>query len=300
MSNMYKIIITGAGGFIGSSFIKRIINEDVHVWAIDRHFEKDVLPRSNKITELKEDTDKDELKELLNNIGFDAFYNFAWQGVNGSDKAEYDVQINNIMLTLQYAELAHTLGCKKYLCAGTIAERAVDSLFELESTTGGMMYSAAKTCAHTMLETYCKTVGLEFVWMQFANIYGPKNKTGNLVSYTITQLKKNKPASFGPALQPYDFLYIDDLIEAIYRLGRTEANDNFYYIGSGEPRILEEYLKTVGEIFGLPDLIHIGERPDDGIKYSYDMLDSSATISAIGNYVSDSFENHIKYTIEYF
>lgn len=300
MSNMYKIIITGAGGFIGSSFIKRIINEDVHVWAIDRHFEKDVLPRSNKITELKEDTDKDELKELLNNIGFDAFYNFAWQGVNGSDKAEYDVQINNIMLTLQYAELAHTLGCKKYLCAGTIAERAVDSLFELESTTGGMMYSAAKTCAHTMLETYCKTVGLEFVWMQFANIYGPKNKTGNLVSYTITQLKKNKPASFGPARQPYDFLYIDDLIEAIYRLGRTEANDNFYYIGSGEPRILEEYLKTVGEIFGLPDLIHIGERPDDGIKYSYDMLDSSATISAIGNYVSDSFENHIKYTIEYF
>lgn len=300
MSNMYKIIITGAGGFIGSSFIKRIINEDVHVWAIDRHFEKDVLPRSNKITELKEDTDKDELKELLNNIGFDAFYNFAWQGVNGSDKAEYDVQINNIMLTLQYAELAHTLGCKKYLCAGTIAERAVDSLFELESTTGGMMYSAAKTCAHTMLETYCKTVGLEFVWMQFANIYGPKNKTGNLVSYTITQLKKNKPASFGPALQPYDFLYIDDLIEAIYRLGRTEANDNFYYIGSGEPRILEEYLKTVGEIFGLPDLIHIGERPDDGIKYNFDMLDSSATISAIGNYVSDSFENHIKYTIEYF
>lgn len=297
---MYKIIISGAAGFVGSSFIKRIIEEDVHIWAIDKHFNEKVLPKSNKITLLKDGADNGELKELIKGEVFDAFYNFAWQGVNGPDKARYDVQIQNIMLTLRYAELAHTLGCRKYLCAGTIAERAVDSLPELGSTTAGMMYSSAKTCSHMLLETYCKNIGLKFVWMQFSNIYGPRNKTGNLISYTIEQLKNNKPASFGPARQPYDFLYVDDLIEAIYRLGKIETNDNFYYIGSGKPRILEEYLRTVGEIYGLPHLIHIGERSDDGIKYSYEMMDSSRTISAIGNYISDTFENHMKYTIEHY
>ena len=49
--------------------------------------------------------------------------------------------------------------------------------------------------------------------MQFSNIYGVGNKTGNLVSYTLGELMAGKEATFGPALQPYDFIYVDDLIE---------------------------------------------------------------------------------------
>ena len=58
--------------------------------------------------------------------------------------------------------------------------------------------------------------------MQFSNIYGVGNKTGNLVSYTLGELMAGKEAAFGPALQPYDFIYVDDLIEAVYRLGFKE------------------------------------------------------------------------------
>ena len=43
--------------------------------------------------------------------------------------------------------------------------------------------------------------------MQFSNIYGPDNKTGNLVSYTIDELRNGNEALFGPALQPYDFIF---------------------------------------------------------------------------------------------
>ena len=63
--------------------------------------------------------------------------------------------------------------------------------------------------------------------MQFSNIYGPSNKTGNLVSYTIGELKKGNEASFGPALQPYDFILVDDLIEAVLRLGEKETKRNY-------------------------------------------------------------------------
>lgn len=295
---MKKIIISGASGFVGSSLVRRMVREDVHIWTLDRCYREGALPESEKITRLKDDPDIKKLKELFENTGYDSFYNMAWQGVNGSDKARYDIQINNIMLTLRYAELAKTLDCKKFLCAGTIAERATESLKSLDKTSGGMMYSAAKTCGHILLEAYCKNVGLDFVWMQFSNIYGPRNKTGNLISYTVDQLKKGEAASFGPARQPYDFLYVDELIEAVCRLGIQETKENFYYIGSGNPRVLEQYLRTVGETYGRPDLIHIGERDDDGIRYTYDMMDSSKTISDIGNYISDSFENHIKYTIK--
>ena len=160
------------------------------------------------------------------------------------------------------------------------------------------MYGSAKYCNQIMLETYCKCVGMDFVWMQFSNIYGPENKTGNLISYTLGQLFKQQEATFGPAQQPYDFLYIDDLIEAIYRLGVNKTAHNRYFIGSGTPMILSEYLLKIGKIFGREDLIKIGVRDDDGVRYSFDMLDTSALVQDIGEYVSGSFDELIKYTID--
>lgn len=293
-----NIIVAGAAGFIGTSLIKRLIKDDVHIWAIDYSFDYKWIPKSDKVTEITNIQDISSLGRTLGGNDYDAFYNFSWRGVNGPEKADYRIQLENINLMLKYAELAKILGCKKYLYAGTIAERAIDSLKKIDKTSGGMMYSAAKYCGHILLEVYCKNVGLNFVWMQFSNIYGPENKTGNLISYTISQLKDGNPACFGPALQPYDFLYVDDLIEAISRLGMKNVEGNYYYLGSGSPRILKEYLMCVGSTFGRPDLIHIDERSDDGICYSFDMFDSTRAIREIGYYVSDSFENHIKYTIE--
>ncbi len=295
---MKNIIVAGAGGFLGSSLIRRLIREDVHIWALVHHF-KGGLPDEGKITCIDGNLDIDELRQLIGDVKCDLFYNFAWQGANGLDRAKYDIQINNIMLTLHYAELAHVLGCGKYLCTGTMAEKAVDSLESLITSPDNMMYGSAKLCSHIMLETYCKNIGLNFIWMQCANIYGSGDKTGNLISYTIERIKRGETASFGPAKQPFDFVYVDDLVEAIYRLGMMKTEKNFYYIGSGRPRILEDYLKSVGEICGRPDLIRIGERPDDGIRYSYDMMDNSLTFAAVGNYISNTFENHMKYIIRH-
>ena len=185
-------------------------------------------------------------------------------------------------MTIGCASVAKELGCKKFLCAGTVAERTVDSLNNLERTTGGMMYGIAKHCAHIMLETYCKNIGLDCVWMQFSNIYGSQNKTGNLVSYTVDKLLRGEPAIFGPALQPYDFIYVNDLIEAVYRLGSHTLSRHTYYIGSGSPRILKEYLYQIGREINKESLIRIDERPDDGIVYTFDMFDTKHLVEDIG------------------
>ena len=228
----------------------------------------------------------------------EAFYHFAWAGVNGPEKADPLVQLDNAKMTLSCAWIAKQLGCKKFLCSGTVAEKGVESLPLLEKTSGGMLYGVAKHCTHIMLETYCKNIGLPFVWMQFSNIYGPQNKTGNLVSYTLGELLQGREATFGPAMQPYDFIYVDDLIEAVYRIGFCETRENCYLIGSGEPRILREYLIEIGHRCGKPELVKLGVRPDDGIVYKMEMFDNSKLIADIGEYVKQSFTDNIVYTIE--
>ena len=42
--------------------------------------------------------------------------------------------------------------------------------------------------------------------MQFSNIYGAQNKTGNLISYTLGEILSGREALFGSASQPYDFI----------------------------------------------------------------------------------------------
>lgn len=296
---MKRVIVTGANGFIGSSLIKKLVAHGVSVVALDISFAVSRMPESDlvKIIEVKLDS-ADELLKIIPAGEYDAFYHFAWQGVNGSDKANPIVQLKNCQMTINCATVAKALNCKNLLCAGTIAEQAANSLAYLEKTSGGMMYGVAKYCTHLMLENYCKNIGQNFIWMQFSNIYGPSNKTGNLVSYTIGELMKGNEATFGPALQPYDFIYVEDLIEAVYRLGANETSENNYFIGSGEPCLLKDYLLEIGRAYGHENLIKIGVRPDDGIVYTWDMFDTDRLKQAIGDYVTKSFSEGIRYTLE--
>ena len=295
---MSKVIIAGAGGFIGGALTKKITENGTEVLAIS-NFYNSSFPDSPLIHRIEADIfDRDTLLRIIPKGEYDAFYNLAWRGVNGPEKADPLIQIENIKMALICAFVAKTINCKKYLCAGTIAERAVESLDNLDTTSGGMTYGTAKYCAHLMLETYCKHIGLDYVWMQFSNIYGPNNKTGNLVSYTLGEVLKGKAASFGPANQPYDFIYIVDLIEAVFRLGKCHTSKNSYFIGSGEPHILKEYLMKIGELAGRPELIQIGKRPDDGIVYSLNMFDITPLRQEIGEFVTKPFIDGIIETLE--
>ena len=293
---MNKVIVTGANGFIGSSLIKKLVANNVEVVAIDITFAGNRLPISSLINKIESGVDS-SLAERIPNGDYDAFYHLAWRGVNGAEKADPSVQLANIQMAIDCANICKKLEIKKFLCAGTVAENATFSLSNLQQTSGGMMYGVAKHACRLIVEDYCKNIGQNFVWMQFSNIYGVGNKTGNLVSYTLGELKAGKEATFGPALQPYDFIYVDDLIEAVYRLGVNETEKAFYYIGSGSPRILKDYLHRIGELAGYADKVGIGIRPDDGIKYAFEMFDNSSLVAAIGNYVSTDFDNGITKTI---
>lgn len=295
---MKNVIVTGGNGFIGSSLIKKLVANGIKVVAVDITFQGERLPESELITKIESCVDA-SLVEKLPVEEYDAFYHLAWKGVNGADKANPSVQLANIQMAIDCADICKKLNVKKFLCAGTVAENATFSLPNLEKTSGGMMYGVAKHACRLILEDYCKNIGLQFVWMQFSNIYGVGNKTGNLVSYTLGELMTGNEATFGPALQPYDFIYVDDLIEAVYRLGEKETNKAFYYIGSGSPRQLKEYLLRIGELAGYADKIGIGIRPDDGIKYSMNMFCNDDLVDAVGEYVSTDFDNGINKTIEW-
>lgn len=293
---MTSAVVTGANGFIGSLLIRKLIENNVRVVAVDISFATSRIPESNFVKKIESDVDA-SLADRIPIGEYDAFYHLAWRGVNGAEKADPSVQLANIQMAIDCANVCKRLNVKRLLCAGTVAENATFSLPQLKQTSGGMMYGVAKHACRLILEDYCKNIGQSFLWMQFSNIYGVGNRTGNLVSYTLGELLSGKDATFGPALQPYDFIYVDDLLEAVYRLGANQTEKAFYYIGSGSPRALKDYLFRIGELSGRAGCIKIGIRPDDGIRYTLDMFDITDTVEAIGSYISTDFDSGIQKTL---
>lgn len=291
-----NVIISGAAGFIGQQLSKKYKSIGAKVIGIDK-------PNIKTESSTKHDIDlmvsSDEIGSVVKDIpnidnGNTIFYNLAWEGVNGPNKADPEVQLSNIEASIHYLKYACEINCSKFISVGTIAEEGMKSVRRLDTVSAGMMYAAAKKANHLMLETYSKSIGQKFIWAQLSNIYGPTNKTGNLISYTFDQIKKGEYATFGPAEQSYDFVFIDDVIEALYRLGMIDTNESFYFLGSGRPKQLKDYLIEIGRICGNENMIKIGARTDDGIKYDEKMFDISGTTKDIGNYVTRSFSDRIK------
>lgn len=295
-----KVIVTGATGFLGKAVIDKFnhMNPKVRPVAIVREAsdisalegKADIIVSSlENMSDIEALFDKDEEKIM---------YHFAWQGVNGPDKGNLDIQLKNMQMTMNCIRFAKSVNCKRILIAGTVTENAVISISGLQHTNASMIYGAAKCCTRLMAEALCKNIDMSMIWLQIANVYGANNHTGNLVSYTLKELSEGRAASFGPAMQPYDFIHIEDVLEAVYRLGIKDTTESFYYIGSGSPRLLKDYLISIGDMYGKPELIRIGDRPDDGIRYSYEMFDINPLIRDIGNYLSMDFEAAMKDIIQ--
>ena len=148
---MKNVIVTGANGFIGSTLVNNLLKNGAKVVAIDISFAAPRIPDCDQVVKLEVGLDDvEKLKGLISEGEYDAMYHLAWAGVNGPSKADPTVQLNNIQLGINCAQLCKGIGVKKLLCAGTVAEQAVHSLPNLTQTSGGMMYGVAKHCAHLM------------------------------------------------------------------------------------------------------------------------------------------------------
>ena len=81
---MKNVIVTGANGFIGSSLIKKLIEKEVNVIALDISFQNSKLPKSGIITEIETSLDDvNALFRLIPDAEYDEMYHLAWAGVNG-------------------------------------------------------------------------------------------------------------------------------------------------------------------------------------------------------------------------
>ncbi len=301
---MKKVVITGAGGFIGYALAERLVNDDVEVYAVVRSAKKkmaSLLSQKKFHIILCDLQNIDQLIDLVAERDFDVFYHFAWQGVSNEDSTSLEVQLDNVKATAKAVEIAKLLGCKKFVFASSIMEYELDCLMQTELFSGKRnIYRAAKKMATSVGRIYCNNSKIEYSVALVTNVYGPREFSNRFVISTLRKMLNNEKVCFSAATQLYDFCYIDDAVNILVLIGDKGKNNFTYYIGDAEPQPLRNYILTMKEcVGGQSELVFDAGGEFIGVSLKYNEFDIYSTERELGYKRKVDFEDGINKTVQW-
>lgn len=259
---MSKVLVTGAGGFVGSNVAYDLFQKKIDVIGIDitrGGLEEDVPFIECSIL------DEDTLDPILE--GVDTVVHMA---VSDRRTSLTDPKLNvkvNASGTLNVLEAAVKHGVKKIIYTsassvyGTPKYVPVDEDHPKDPTT---VYGASKFAGEQLCRVYQKLHDLDYIVLRFTNVFGPKQypHTKTLIPIVIDRIHKGETISiFGDGSQTRDFVYVGD----VGRLCMDVINDNKkknteVNIGSGKETSILEIIQTCGEVIGTEPVIEYKEQ----------------------------------------
>lgn len=300
---MKRVLVTGASGFVGRNLVKCLSKHGLEVYAVVRNEANGLqLDVNDNIHVISCDMKNIALlKDKLKNESIEACIHLAWDGVNGDKRADYELQLDNIRYTLNLIDILSEIGVRKFVGVGTLAEKDILN-YHLENMTTPnpvSIYGCAKIATHLMAKTECNKKNVEFVWCQLSNTYGVGNTTNNFVNMAIDKMLNGKRASFTSGEQLYDFVYIEDAVEALYLATVKGINNCSYYVGSGSPRKLYEYIYMIRDTIDKSIPVYLGEIPYNGKSLDLESYDISNLQKDTGYEVNVAFEKGIEMTVQW-
>ena len=303
---MKSAIVTGATGFVGSWLIEKLLHTGIQVTALAIEEGTDVKGSIKDYIEGSIETIYHKPGEISSVAGFiksaDVFYNLGWGGVAPEHKNNLDIQMANIRFAVEAVQLAANIGCKRFIGIGSAAEY-VYSKELIESSqppTPSDLYGAAKVSARFMSQQLSNLLGLRFNWVILPSTFGPRRNDDNIITYTIRSLLDEKRPSYTKCEQMWDFLYIKDVVNALYLIGEKGIPGKTYGVGSGVYRPLYEYIEIIRDMINPCLPLGIGDRPYPQGIVPGSCIDIFDLVMDTGYKPEVSFEKGIGETIRYF
>lgn len=265
-----NIVITGGTSFIGVPLICRLLEQGHQVFAVVRPGSKNrsrlpVHPNLKVIS--MELCQLDRIAEEIM-VSCQIFFHFGWDGAGSDNRTNRAVQQKNVSDSMKAIEGAAALGCRRFLFSGSQAEYGMyqEKMTEAALCNPVSEYGKAKVAFGTLARKACEENGMEYIHARIFSIYGPGDHPYSLVESCIRVFREEASISLGECTQLWNFLYIDDLIQALLFLAFSKKNlEQYGYTfniagGSEETRPLREYVEMIYEACGEKGTFAYGTR----------------------------------------
>ena len=301
---MKRALVYGADGFIGKKLVEKLAKQDIEVISVVPDFvdekSKDELKKhSLHVFECNLNKVRQDLKQIVQEQ-IDVTYFLAWDGLTNDGLLDYGRQINNVTYMLDLMRVSGELGAEKFIGSGSITQQ---ELFRDEGkyflTDKHRFYRVAQQACEDMGNALANELGLLFIWPLLTNVYGVGENSPRLINSLIRSLLKNEDFPTSPGEQLYDFVYVDDVVNIYYELGKCKPFHEKAIIGSGQPMKLKEYLEIVHQLIGGEGAIRLGTFEYKGMYYTRNELDATPLLSRIQYSIKNDFQTGIKKTIDW-
>ena len=258
-----RAIVTGADGFIGRNLTSFLSQCGYEVYAF-------VFTDNNTLKEISNLSNVHFVPCDLNNVldcaemipdGVDIMYHFAWAGVKPELRADMGVQLSNIPLTIKCMEFASQKKVKRILVPGSTSEYLYcgQSVNSKAIPTPRDAYGSVKVALRYLCAEYAKQHNIEFLYAVITGIYAADRRDNNVIYYTIDSLLREEKPSLTKLEQLWDYVYIDDAVQALFAVGEKGRPNLVYAIGHGDNWPLRNYIEIIRDKINPTLPLGIGE-----------------------------------------
>jgi nucleoside-diphosphate-sugar epimerase len=255
-----RVLVTGASGFIGSHCLAPLVDRGYDVHAVASRaipFELDGVTwhRANLL-------DDGEQRALIAGVEPTHLLHLAWFVAPGK-VIDAVVNVDWTRASLGLYEEFVSSGGERALSGGSSYEYDWRFGYCLEDVTPlvpDTVYGSCKKALGEIVTAYADTCGLASAWARIFFLYGPREHPDRLVSSVVRSLLADTPALCSHGEQIRDYLYVEDVAEALVALLDSDVVGPVN-VGSGRPIALKDIVNTIGDKLGRPDLIQLGAIP---------------------------------------
>jgi len=261
-----RVLVTGAAGFIGSHVVEAFTGKGHEIFAVTRTRggiqRRDEALRDARVVELDLMNFAD-VGFVLRDIRPDLAIHLAWCTQPGKYWSAPD-NLAHVEASLQLAHSLSDVGCQRMVVAGSCAEYDWDYGYLSEESTPlrpRTLYGACKNGLREILKAYCGEKAMQFAWLRFFHLYGPREKQERLVPSVILALLSGETARCTSGEHIRDFLHVADAAFAVQAVSTSEFTGAIN-IASGEPVKLKTIVETIAALMNARERVVFAALPD--------------------------------------
>lgn len=256
------VLVTGAGGFIASHLVEKLVDLGSEVTCFIRYNSRgdigmiDLLPKEKKkkLCIIAGDLrDSDAIRDVTKNKDV-IFHLGALISIPYSYLHPREVVETNIIGTLniltsslknKVPKIIHTSTSEVY---GTARYVPIDEKHPLQ---GQSPYSASKIGADKLAESFYLSYNLPVATIRPFNTYGPRQSGRSVIPTIIMQALKSENIYLGSLESTRDFTFVDDMVEAFFRVAESDASaGKVINIGSNFEISVNELVEKISNLMG--------------------------------------------------
>lgn len=297
-----KILITGAGGFIGKRLVEDLL-------------EKKFVPKENLFLPAGDDLDLRKMEDCKKAVlGQDIVIHLAGTGGSIDYKKNHPGQVfyDNAIIALNMLEAARIEGVEKFVGMGSITEypekiRAPlkeENLWQGYPDEINAPFSMAKKFMLVQSQAYAREYGLNAIHLLMGNVYGPGDNFERVIPALIKKIYKAKMEGkkdvevWGTGKPTRQFIYVDDAVEAIILATEKYDSPQPINISSGREISIKELAGSICKLINFKGEIKWDPSKPDGRNSG--LSDFSKAKNEIGFEAKTGFGEGLKNTINWY